>query len=94
MAKYKIIYDRDVCIGAYACAAASPDLWLFADDGKADLKGAVLNEATKKWEIIVDEADFDDSQAAMESCPVYAIKIVKLDDKGNEIPVEKDEKKA
>ncbi len=89
MAKYKIIYDRDACIGAFACAAASPDFWLFAEDGKADLKNATQNPATKKWELVISEEEYDDNFAAAEACPVYAIKIVKLDDNGNEITEEK-----
>ncbi|HIH24699.1 TPA: hypothetical protein HA251_06725 [Candidatus Woesearchaeota archaeon] len=89
--KYKIIYDREACIGAFACAAAAPDMWLFADDGKADLKTATFNPATKKWELIIDEADYDDNQAAAEACPVYVIKIVKIDENGNEIEEKKEE---
>jgi ferredoxin len=90
MAKYKIIYDREACIGAFACAAASPDFWLFADDGKADLATATYNKETKKWERIISEEEYDDNQAAAEACPVYVIKIVKVDDDGNEIPSEEE----
>ncbi len=91
MTKYKIIYDREACIGAFACAAASPDFWLFADDGKADLKTATFNKETKKWELIISEEEYDDNQAAAEACPVYVIKIVKVDDAGNEIVDDKQE---
>lgn len=85
MTRYKIIYDRDACIGAFACSAAAPDFWLFNEDGKADLKNATYNKETKRWELIVEhEQDFDDNQAAAESCPVFAIKIEKLDDEMRE----------
>ena len=81
MSKYKIIYDREVCIGAFACSAVAPDFWLYNEDGKADLKAAKYNAQTKCWELIVDgEQDFDDNQAAAEACPVYAIKVEKMPD--------------
>jgi ferredoxin len=84
MAKYKVVYDREACIGAFACAAAAPDFWLFSEDGKADLKTATYNAQTKKWELIIDEADYDDNQAAAEACPVFAIKVEKIEDETEE----------
>ena len=38
MVKYKIIFDRDACIGALSCNAVSPDFWKLSEDGKVDLK--------------------------------------------------------
>jgi ferredoxin len=80
MTKYRVIYDRENCIGAFACSAAAPDFWLFNEEGKADLKNATYNAETKRWELIIDEADFDDMQAAAEACPVLVIKIEKIED--------------
>ena len=81
MKKYKIIYDREICIGSFACAAAAPDFWIYNEDGKADFKNATYNQETKKWELFVDsEQDFDDNEAAAEACPVYAIVIEKIDE--------------
>jgi ferredoxin len=81
MKKYRIIYDREACIGAFACSAAAPDFWAFNEDGKADFKGATYNPKTKKWEMVVDsEQDYDDNQAAAESCPVFAIVIQKIEE--------------
>jgi ferredoxin len=79
MPKYKVIYDREACIGSFACAAAAPDFWEYNEDGKADFKGATFNKVTKRWERIIEESqDYDDNQAAAEACPVYAIIIEKL----------------
>lgn len=81
MSTYKVIYDREACIGAFACSAAAPDFWIFNDDGKADLKNATFNPQTKLWELIVEgEQDYDDNQAAAEACPVFAIKVEKISD--------------
>jgi ferredoxin len=78
--KYKIIYDREACIGAFACSAAAPDFWIYNEDGKADLKEAKFNKETKKWEIFIKQEEYDDNLAAAEACPVYAIKIEKIDE--------------
>jgi len=84
MVKYKIIFDRDVCIGALACSAVSPNLWEIADDGKVDLKGAEFNEKTKKWELIIGENDLQKQIDAMHVCPVDAIKIERVEDNEKE----------
>ena len=81
MAKYKIIYDREACIGALACAAVSPQFWLVAADGKVDLKDATYNEGTKKWELIIEsEKDFKLNKDAEGVCPVNVIKVEKIED--------------
>ena len=80
MPRYKIEFDRELCIGALACTAVAPDFWPTAEDGKVDLTGAKYNEETKKWELIIEEKDFDINNEAAEVCPVEAIKIIKLDD--------------
>src|SRR4051812_38715649 len=82
--KYKVIYDREACIGSFACSAAAPDFWIYNEDGKADFKGATFNAETKRWELVIEESDYDDNQAAAETCPVYAIKIEKIDDTPHE----------
>lgn len=80
MAKYKIIYDREACIGALGCLGVSEDFWELKDDGKVDLKGSVFNEETQKWELILDEKDFDIAKSSEDSCPVQAIKVEKVKD--------------
>ena len=80
MAKYKIEFDRELCIGALACTAVAPDFWPRAEDGKVDLKDATYNEETKKWELIIEQKDFEINQEAADVCPVEAIKIIKIED--------------
>lgn len=72
MAKYKIEYEREGCIGAGACVAVAPDAWRMGDDGKADL---LLNE--------FDEKDLQKQLDAARSCPVNVIHIV--DEKGKRL---------
>ena len=80
MTKYKIIYDREACIGALDCIAVSKKLWILKEDYKVDLNGATFNEETQKWELIVDEKDFDIAKSSEEVCPVLAIKIEKIEE--------------
>ena len=70
----KVVFDRNACIGAFACVAADPDHWKYADDGKVDLEGA--KEENGKFILIVDdEKALAALKASAEACPVYAIKI-------------------
>ncbi len=77
--KYKITYDRDNCIGAASCTAVSPKYWEIDNrDGKANLKGAKFNDKTKRWELIVDEKEYQESFDAAEACPVDVIKVEEI----------------
>jgi len=80
MAKYKISFDREACIGALACLAVADKFYKESDDGKVDLNDATYNEDTGKWELIIDEDDFDINQEAAEVCPVIAIKVEKIEE--------------
>ncbi len=75
--KYRIIFDRDTCIGALACNAVAPEVWTLADDGKVDLKGGA-KRPDGKWELIVEEKDLAINKEAAESCPVYAIVVEEI----------------
>ena len=73
--RYKIIFKRDVCIGALPCAASAPEFWIKSDDGKVDLKGAKkIDENTYELEVVTLGRNHD----AAVSCPVNAIKVIDL----------------
>jgi ferredoxin len=78
MTKYKIIFDREACIGALSCNVVAPEFWELSKDGKVDLKGAKLNEETNKFELIVDEKDLKLNKEAESVCPVLAIKVEEI----------------
>ena len=84
MTKYKIEFDREICIGALACNAVAENIWPRAEDGKVDLAGGKYNEETKKWELIIDEKDIEINTEAAEVCPVDAIVITKIEENQNE----------
>lgn len=80
MAKYKIEFDRENCIGAYACSAVAEEFWLNNDDGKVDLKDATFNKDTGRWELIIDEKDYPINKEAADVCPVAVITITKMEE--------------
>lgn len=72
MVRYKIIFDRENCIGAGACAAMDPEHFKMASDGKADLiNGKDIGNG--KFELEVDGNDT--IVEAAKACPVLVIKI-------------------
>lgn len=79
MAKYKVIFDRELCIGVLACAGVADKYYKTTPDGKVDLIGGKLNKKTGKWELIIDESEFDVNKMAADVCPVLAIIIEKIE---------------
>ncbi len=78
MARYKIEFDRNNCIGAAACAAVYPEKWVMKDDGKPDVVGAEANP--EKQELIVEaEEEARKHIEAAKSCPVLVIHVTNLD---------------
>ncbi len=76
--RYKIIYNREDCIGAAACVAAYPDRWEIADDGRADLKGGKRNDDNSVQELEITEDEFKKMMDAAQACPVSVIHIEDL----------------
>ncbi len=81
----KVKVDREMCIGAASCIAVAPKTFELDAEGKAVIKkkdGTMTSD-------FVNYQDIDDEQVNIEnaakSCPVNAIVIVEVDDKGNEV---------
>lgn len=72
MSAYKIVHDRQGCIGCGACAAICDKFWEMDSDGKSKLKGGKPNG--DKFELPID--DLGCNQDAADSCPVNVIHIV------------------
>lgn len=81
MAKYKVIYEREGCIGAAGCVGEWEEKWKLANDGKADLKGG--KKADGHFEMMIDEKDLEKMKKCAEACPVNVIHIE--DEKGKRI---------
>jgi ferredoxin len=77
--RYKIVYDREGCIGAAACVAAYPERWTLADDGKADLKDALPNDDNTEQTLEISEEEFQKMMDSAQACPVNVIHIIDLE---------------
>ncbi len=73
--RYKIIYERDVCIGAAACVMASQKFWQLDDEGKAVLQGS-KETSSQIFEREIGEDELAENLEAAKSCPVIAIHII------------------
>ena len=71
---YKIVHDREICIGCNACATICDKYWKMNDDGKADLIGA--KKVGEFFELEID--DLECNREAAELCPVNCIHIIDL----------------
>ena len=65
MAKYRIIHEREKCIGCGSCAAICPENW--------ELKG----EKSRPKKTILEEIGCN--QEAADSCPVECIHVEKIE---------------
>ncbi|MGQ4913757.1 MAG: ferredoxin [Candidatus Asgardarchaeia archaeon] len=63
MAKYKIVHDREECVGDGICATLCPDNWEMAEDGFAD-------------PLTVELDDLGCNMDAAENCPTQCIHII------------------
>ncbi len=77
--RYKIVYDREGCIGAAACVAAYPERWSLADDGKADVKDGTQNDDNTVQELEFTEEEFQKMMDSAQACPVNVIHIIDLE---------------
>ncbi|MBI4146990.1 ferredoxin [Candidatus Woesearchaeota archaeon] len=71
MAKYKVVYDRQSCIGAAQCVTVYSKRWCLAKDGKADLKGSKKTNA--EWTLEIDEKELAEMKESAAACPVNVI---------------------
>ena len=73
---FKIIFNREECIGCSACAAVNPKFWEMKDDAKSHL----INSNLEGKEYVLETSkNYEDNIDAAESCPVNCIHIFKED---------------
>lgn len=85
MKKFRVKVDRTLCIGAASCTAVAPKAFALDQEGKSVIK---KKDGTTRTEF-VDFEDINDTSenilAAAKVCPVNAIVIEEIDEKGNVI---------
>ncbi len=72
MARYRIEYERDACIGAAVCEALDPIHFKIVDDGKADMLEA--KQEGNLWILETDSLEM--AVEAAQGCPVKIIKVI------------------
>ncbi len=75
---YKVIYDRENCIGANSCVGALPEFWSLDETKKAALKGSVFNPTNQRFELVIEDKDLEQFLESAQVCPVLVIDIVDL----------------
>ena len=80
--KYKIIYDRNNCIGSFSCVVVAPKFWEVNEDNKADLKHGIFNEKTGYYELMIEAEDYKTALDSAEVCPVNVIMIEQIETNG------------
>ena len=61
---FKVVIDKEKCLGCGSCVALVPEVFQLGKDGKAEVKDPLA-------------ASLEQIQLAKEACPVKAIKIEK-----------------
>lgn len=72
MTKYKIIFKRNLCIGAASCETEFKEKFKVNNDNKADLLGG-KETSPETFEIEIDKSLIEKAKRAVEGCPVAAI---------------------
>lgn len=83
MTRYRIVLDRNTCIGAFSCVAVGGggDIWQMNEpEGKVDMKLKGATKTSEMHEIIVEDEELvKKAIASGEVCPVIAIKVINLE---------------
>ena len=82
MPKWKIEFDKSMCVGAGACSQAHPKGWIVpvSEANGGDGKAHIINGTKREdgWEeAILDE--LENHMDAAQGCPVNAIHIINLE---------------
>lgn len=83
MPKITIKVDKDMCIGAAACVAVSPDTFRMNEENKAVVMDHGQDGNLYEREVEVTDEELANIILGAESCPTLAISI--LDEDGNKI---------
>ncbi len=79
--KFRIIFEKDKCIGAAACNSVS-DSWMYNDEeNKSNLIEGKFNKENNTYELEISDKEFDRDLNAARLCPVKAIHIEEIKSK-------------
>lgn len=77
MKKFRVIQQRNKCIGCGACKEVAAMRWQMSTaDGKSTLIGATQKKGF--YVTLIDETEINENVLAMKSCPVRIIQIIEV----------------
>ena len=85
--RIKIVYEREGCIGAAACAGINPEDFIMNSDGKAD-----LTESYKEGKYFIkivtvnDQKTLDKIIDSIRGCPVDVLEVWDMDENNKIAP--------
>ncbi len=83
MAKYKVVLEREKCIGAATCVAVYSERWELQEDAKVSIKAEEVIKDGDNEIFWINEEELEKFKESAEVCPVNVIHI--YDEKGNKI---------
>ena len=83
MARYKVVLEREKCIGAATCVAVYPERWELQEDAKVSIKADVVKKENNLEIFWITEEELEKFKESAEVCPVNVIHI--YDEQGNKI---------
>ena len=87
MTRYKIVYNKNDCIGVAACVSMAEKWWKMDGDDKAILNGSTLNQETGFYELEIGENELEDAKSSVNVCPVFVIMVHKQEDSGEWVKI-------
>jgi ferredoxin len=78
MARYKIEFDSNICIGSLNCLAVAGEIFSEDERKYTILKNASLNEKTGKMELIIGDEMVQKAKKAEDNCPSLAITVSEI----------------
>lgn len=74
---FKIIHQREKCIGCYYCVELATDRWkIIENDGKSFLIDSILKK--NLYIATVNDFEYNENKEAADVCPTDCIKIIKI----------------
>jgi ferredoxin len=75
--EYKIVHEKKICIGCFACTNVAPEYWDMEENGNDPKSHLVDSEKVEDREERELKEDYDKNLEAAEVCPVNCIHIEK-----------------
>ncbi len=80
MVRYRVVVDRERCLGDMVCASICPEVFELGDDGKCQIKTEWRIKPENLAEGVVPKELYECVKAAADTCPIGVIRVEKLEE--------------